>query len=191
MGLVDALQSDILGSADLSDVLRKAKVVAFRLRNDEFKAWVDHELDGYYGDNVAVPEYRVMTVHSFGTFTNRAWLREQDPMPMEVFPQEIRDMLKHLELRQGVREPESMVASMATSKYGYLMEPWPRSAMAIVSSRLTGGFQCVDAWRAITRELVVGVLDTIKNRLLTLTLELADRYPEAAEERRRDRVAGD
>jgi hypothetical protein len=180
MGLLDTLQADILGPKPLSDVLRQAKVLAYRLQNQEFKVWVDRELDGYRGMD-SVPEYRIIAVPSFGNFSNGAWLHKHSPMPMEVFPQDMQDMLNRTTLRQCIRELESMLESMARSEAGYLRTTWPSAARNYVSSQLEGDYHCIDAWQTITPEPIVGILDTVKNRLLTLTLELADRYPEAAQ----------
>ena len=69
MNLLDSLQSDILSSAPLSDVLRKAKVLAYRLKNQEFKDWVECEANGYRLGS-PLPEYRVLPTQCFGTFTN-------------------------------------------------------------------------------------------------------------------------
>jgi hypothetical protein len=47
MSLFDEIQLEILSPASLSAVLRKAKVLAYRLKNQEFKNWIEHELNGY------------------------------------------------------------------------------------------------------------------------------------------------
>jgi hypothetical protein len=54
-------------STDVATLLRKCKILAVRLGSEEFKQWVDYELNGY--DKVEdLPEYRILHTESFGTF---------------------------------------------------------------------------------------------------------------------------
>ena len=58
MSLLDEIRSDLTNqSADLSNTLRKAKVLASRIGLDEFREWVDSELSGYK-DLEKLPSYR-------------------------------------------------------------------------------------------------------------------------------------
>jgi hypothetical protein len=46
--LIQSIQQDILSTnVSLTNILLKAKVLAYQLKNDEFKQWVKNELDGY------------------------------------------------------------------------------------------------------------------------------------------------
>ena len=57
-GIVEEIQRDALNSAaSLSDVLRKARVVAAKLGQQQPLDWVDSELNGYEGE---VPNYRIV-----------------------------------------------------------------------------------------------------------------------------------
>ncbi len=52
MSLIGDIKTGILGASPISSVLRKAKVLAYQLKNQDFKEWVDFELNGYYGKDV-------------------------------------------------------------------------------------------------------------------------------------------
>jgi hypothetical protein len=58
--LVLQIQQALLdNSSSLSEALRKAKVVCFKLGLAEFEAWVDHELEGYMNSKLEdIPDYR-------------------------------------------------------------------------------------------------------------------------------------
>jgi hypothetical protein len=60
---------------EISTVLRKAKILAARLRNPEFETWVDRELNGYDPDAAAVPPYRKIHGVVQGTLSDgfRIW----------------------------------------------------------------------------------------------------------------------
>ncbi len=52
---------------DVATLLSKCKILAVRLGSEEFKGWVDHELNGY--DRVEdQPEYRILDTESYGHF---------------------------------------------------------------------------------------------------------------------------
>ena len=72
------IRDDILNpDIKLADILRKAKVLAYRLDLPELKQWADYELDGYADSDVELPYYRRITTSSFGTFSGfgGAWLK--------------------------------------------------------------------------------------------------------------------
>ena len=53
---IRGIRNDIVNpDSRLSDILRKAKVLAYRLDLPDFKAWVDYELDGYYDETLRFP----------------------------------------------------------------------------------------------------------------------------------------
>lgn len=43
-------------NSDIASLLKKRKILAFRLGNEEFKTWIDNELNGYKSAN-ELPEY--------------------------------------------------------------------------------------------------------------------------------------
>jgi hypothetical protein len=59
---------------DPSTLLRKANILASRLKNPEFEAWVDHELNGYE-DRRKVPSYVINTF--YGPVGNLAQLSDK------------------------------------------------------------------------------------------------------------------
>lgn len=53
----EALKSDF----DIMSLLRKAYLVAKKLKLQEFKEWINNELNGY-GDKDEIPKYRLLSV---------------------------------------------------------------------------------------------------------------------------------
>jgi len=70
MNLLNEIKVDLVNSSIyLSDVLRKAKVLAYELQSEEMKSWVELELNGY--ENIPpdqIPAYRKISTQSFGQF---------------------------------------------------------------------------------------------------------------------------
>ena len=75
---------------DLATVLRKALILASRLGNQEFKEWVQSELQGYPGE-APVPDYRVLHLQSVGTFSGPGGGGMKNaPIPYSNVPEEER-----------------------------------------------------------------------------------------------------
>ena len=181
MTLFAEIQSDILGNAPISTILRKAKVLAYRLKNQEFKDWVEWELNGYIGDNCEfIPYYRRFKPPSFGNFMNLAWQRNNAPIPLSIFPDEFREMLGTLEMHQGVKELEAMIETAIANNSEMFSYAWPPEILPLLTDGVYESMHCISAWRAISREQIAQILDTTRNRLLSFILELSDRYPDEA-----------
>jgi len=68
MTLLRQIQDAAIATAgSATDLLRRCKVLAFRLGSAEFGAWVERELSGYPSKDT-LPDYRVAEVRSLGTF---------------------------------------------------------------------------------------------------------------------------
>jgi hypothetical protein len=69
MSLLREIQDAAIdGSTDLETLLRKCRVLAARLKNEQFKQWVQSELDGY-SSTADVPDYRKFHCQCFGHFS--------------------------------------------------------------------------------------------------------------------------
>lgn len=159
---------------DISTLLRKAKILAARLRNPEFEAWVDHELNGYE-DRIAVPSYRVIFSSALGTLTD-GWRLWNDFHIMTTFlPEKYKDWGEKCYLD----EPIATIASMA--KRESLRVPWPQELAVQYGAKGTKGLQCIQAWLPITPDSLLGVVDTVRTRLLDFSLKLEAESPNAGE----------
>ena len=167
-------------SVSLPTLLRKCKVLGARLGNDEFKKWVDHELNGY-GDvaDEELPRYRKLQVHSKGHFSGafQSQLRNAD-IPIDCLPAELHDMLNYSYLRSPVASLESLVPPGATEN---AKEQWDPNLVAIVGQSIYERYNCMAAWKVIPRPAIIGILDTIRTKVLNFALEIEMENPSAGE----------
>ena len=179
MNLIQELQNDILDpKTNLSSILRRARVLASILRNEEFKKWVDDELNGYKGNNEEIPDYRQAHVESFGDFVNplgNQW--KNVPIPTLNLHDRTKKFATEFLLAEGVRALESHIASDSPC----FNAQWPANLVAIISDKIYVESNCISAWKSISRGQVEQVLDTVRNRLLGFVIELQERYPEIGE----------
>ena len=81
--LIDEAQDD---STSVSSLLRKAKVLAYKLKNDPLLSWINHELDGY-AEREKVPSYRVLRPINTGFFSGPFGSGIKNArIPMELVP---------------------------------------------------------------------------------------------------------
>ncbi|MGO9646834.1 MAG: hypothetical protein ACLPOO_02150 [Terriglobales bacterium] len=179
MSLLRDIQNAALDSTvHLPDLLRKCKVLAVRLGNEDLKRWVDSELNGY-GEDDSLPAYRSFRVESHGDFFGPAGsgLRNA-PIPLSCLPEKFVEML----FTHHSREPISAFADLVSKgTSGSFRVPWPADLVAHVGQDIYEYMNCASAWQVIPRGAIVGILDTVRSRILNFALEIEAEAPEAGE----------
>jgi hypothetical protein len=182
MTLLEQIQNEAVdGESDLATVLRKCRVLAVRLKNQEFTEWVKHELDGYPNDEI--PEYRILNGHAQGNFYGAmgSGVTNVPLLADDINPEEVRDRLFRVKLNEGVA---SLLASLgrAREQGGVYQVAWPPEAFAFYeSSNVADHLVLGQAWTYVSDNMLVGVLDTIRNRILNFILEIMEENPDAGE----------
>jgi hypothetical protein len=179
MSLLRDIQDAALDSnVHLPDLLRKCKVLAARLGNQDFKRWVDSELNGY-GENESLPSYRSFRVESRGNFSGFFGSGLNGAaIPLSCLPEQFRDML----LTHHSREPISALADLVSKKESNSFRvPWPADLVAYVGRDIYENMNCLSAWQVVPRGGIVGILDTVRTRILNFVLELESEAPDAGE----------
>ncbi len=146
----DEIQDDILGATDLSLILRKAKVLAYKLKNQEFKDWVEHELNGY-DENDLLPEYRKIHTQSCGNFVNSAWSMKDAPIPTHNIPEKYREYFQNVNMLQGIKELESLVETLRTTDDDRLQSPLAPEILPLLNETIYQYMNCIGAWRIVTK----------------------------------------
>lgn len=164
--LIDTALDD---NAPLSSVLRQAMVVSYRLDFRELADWVQHELDGY-PKGVDLPDYRQFSTRSYAMLRNPY----QGSMPSaDVMRANLPDWVREF-IDQPVEFREGVAAVLALSEGdGDLQQPWPQEiAVKYGGNGYMKDWECLKAWKLISKHRVKGLLDTVRNRLLRFALEL-------------------
>ena len=183
MSLIQELQDDIVNpDISLASILRRAKILAYRLRHDEFKNWVDHELSEY-PESVNVPSYRRYPAYKYGNFRDSAGRIMKDiPIPKVNLPDN--PGVDHM--RKGFMEEflfgHGVGALEELRKRREIRFAWPPKVVAIASRTTTHeGMTLVDAWTTFDSNIITEILEVVRNKLLDFVLELQDSFPELAE----------
>ena len=161
--LVLELQQDALNpSIKVSDLLRKALVVASKLKVSVFRQWIEDELQGYKGKGLDIPKYRhlkgeIKATHPYYGFIPYNF---EDPKTAEALsvrpnPQPISELEHLLEKK----DPK-----------GVLMMPFPPKVVKELDS---GNLELgIVPTLIIDGSRIHGILDTVRNIVLQWSLKL-------------------
>lgn len=167
-----ALATD--NTASLAVVLRKCLVLAHVLKNDRLKLWAQSELNGYEPD-AEVPDYRKSAAGAKGNFMGSfGSVLNNFVIPPQLLDEADRRHGQYVLLNQAVAAYEDLLRLPAVK--GTLTLHWSNAMIGYYMDRLpmSAGLQLVDAWQEIPRSAITQLLDTVRNRALSLALELKD-----------------
>lgn len=162
--IVIELQKKALdGDIPLSDLLRKALVVARKLKIKEFDDWISKELEGY-SDNSEIPDYREMVGVVEGWNPTRGW--------QPIFFQTTKDERKITKRKLGHRiaELESLLTGQTDNSNGFHM-PFNPEEQRVLCKPI--GYR-TEVILTISDASLAGLLDTVRNIILNWALKLED-----------------
>ena len=181
LSLVGELQREVVDSSvPISDILRKAKILASLLNNQEFKRWIHAELSGYGTSDR--PNYRKFRLISFGVFVGPAGgMAKNIQIPAALLPGSLRQVAEHLETPQGMKEIETL--AVQAGEDGAIRMSWPPEAVILAREHLAmdNGYELAEAWKPLVKSQLDGILDQVRNRLLDFLLELQQVNPDVVD----------
>lgn len=174
MSLLRDIQTEVSSNkGDVVTVLRKCKVLASRLSNPDFIRWVEWELDGY-PESQATPPYRRLTVTYFASFLNIGWKVPQAAIPLQIVPEEYRDLFHQVEFREGIAKADSLACGKAMS----FERP---ELICAVQGKMYPEMNCHRVWGMISSGEFEQLLSAVKNRILDFSLMIEAENPEAGD----------
>lgn len=179
MSLLREIQNAAIdGSTDLETLLRKCRLLAARLKNEEFKQWVQAELDGY-PVKTEVPDYRRFHCQCFGHFSGpfHSGMRNA-PIPEMCIPEEFRKNLTNIKMREGISSLKDLADNC---EEGTLRSEWPADVYPVFGDQIYERMHLAQAWMRIPKSSVVGILSTVRNRILNFAIEIEATNPDAGE----------
>jgi len=153
------LQNEMLSSNQkVSDLLRKAYVIARKLKIADFERWIHNELNGY-NNKSDIPSYRILTGEIRGWNQFNGWI------PVMITDIELQIKLSQYQNFQGIPELEAMT-NMEEIKGGVHV-PLPD-----LYSRFTGHDTKYKLELNIIQ--IKGIIETVKNIILEWLLKLEE-----------------
>lgn len=169
-------------SFQLADILRMCKILAARLEHPAFKEWISQELNNYENPE-QLPDYRVLQDlncrgHFYGPFNSGL---KNALIPSFSLPEDFQELISTQHVTQSVSSLENVVNQANQQGKSILRSPWSADAVALLGSDIYERMVCGQAWTDIPTSCLVGILDTVKSRILDFVLEIETEAPGAGE----------
>jgi hypothetical protein len=177
MGLLQDIETAATDSTiPIVDLLRKCKVLASRLRHQEFSDWINKELNGYPIPK-EIPQYRRMVFNNpIGNFIGPYGSEYRNaPIPPSCIPEEIREMVTNANMAQPIAELEEL--SKTTKN---LQHAWTGDLIAYMDGQaeIYHGMRLRHAHSVVSPAMLKGIVDTVRTRLLDYVLAIQIESPE-------------
>jgi len=179
MSLLREIQNSAVSSDEsVASLLRKCKILAARLGSIEFKEWVDYELNGYPRIE-DIPKYRIITIAIRGDFSGAfgSGLTNGE-IPLSCIPDEFKETLAKTHFAHPVSSLESLIEE---SDGGSVKEYWPADVTRALGRKVYRDMTCLQAWKVIPTNRLIGILDIIRNKVLSFVLEIEGESPDAGD----------
>ena len=161
-----------------------ASFLPTRSKNDRLKTWANKELSGY-GDEDELPNYRVVSATATGHFSGWGGSQATLPIPPAALEKNHQRFATQVHLVQAIATYEDLVKTATTD--GQITVGWPPNLVLYYQSRIpfTGQqLNLIAAYQEIPKPTLVEVLDTVRNRVLNVALEIQSELGERDEDLR-------
>jgi len=159
-------------------VLRKAKILANRLKNAEFEAWVDSELNGYK-DELAVPEYRKIAASVRGRIRCGYTIYGDAQIMTASLPEGLQRWGTTVTLTQPISSINDLAGAGAKTE---IRRDWPPEMAVHYGAHGYNDSECLGAWQVMGRNSLVAVVEQVRNRVLDFSLKIEAAAPTAGDE---------
>lgn len=163
VSIVLQLQQDIQDSTKkVTDLLRRAKVIAVKLNLVDFWQWIESELNGYKL-NSHIPEYRVI---QWQPKAYNSYYGERSPITFR--DSNDRDAFAHRAIGQSIAELDHIVQNRDDEKW--LQIPYPEDIQIQMREFLNWG--ATQFTLLVTYTAVRGIIESVRDILLDWSLKL-------------------
>ncbi len=177
MSLLHQIQESVVQeSAELGSVLLKLRLLASRLGSDVLEEWVKHESEGYPKD-VEVPPYRIVGMSYKGTFSGPFGSGIKNaPIPTYLVEKHAGEIWAKYEVRESIAGVEELLKMSAES--GALGID-ASNLILLLQGKVYEDYACNDIRASISRTAIAEIKQSVRSRILELTLELEKSIPAA------------
>jgi hypothetical protein len=156
----------------LFNCLLKAKVLAYKIDNQNLKYWINCELNGY-GNDDELPEYRKYFGTVIGTMSNGHYLVSNATIPL----MHLKEKASNLECFFLLDDIGSIEKMLIKTRGDVLTKRLPPEFCLIINDGIkANGYFVVDAGVQINKNVLYSVLNSVKSKLLDFLLELENQF---------------
>lgn len=149
------------GSKSVTDLLRKAYILARKLKVKEFEKWIDAELNGYYEKDIDIPKYRNVMVNMIALNPVRGYI------PVWMSDEKLSDIISRLPIGQSISEIEALLKS----DNDYAISKIPPNIENTLQPMLDANYPL---YNQIDKSQLQGIIEGTKNVILNWSLKLEE-----------------
>lgn len=178
MSLLHQIQESVVKEgSDLGSVLLKLRLLAARLGSNVLEEWVKHESEGY-PEEVKVPAYRIVGVSYKGMFSGPYGSGIKNAqIPPYLIEKIAGESWTNYEIRESIAAVDELVKS---STEGGSLGIDASNLILLLQGKVYEGYACNDISSTISRTSLSEIQQSVRSRILELTLELEKSIPAAA-----------
>ena len=173
--LEDIVEAATDDKVPIGNLLRKCLVLERQLKNENFRTWLNLELDGYDRDKeTEFPDYRVFNCVNKGDFLGMVVKLSDQPISLHHMDEHDRKLLHIVHLHQPAAAYEAR-----PNKDHDASLPWNPTITAKYQRKIYQGGDpaLIRAWQEIPGSILVGLLEQVRTRVLRFALELQENLP--------------
>ena len=177
MSLLHQIQESVVqDESDLGSVLLKLRLLAARLGSDLLEEWVKHESEGYPAGS-EIPPYRIVAVSYKGTFLGPFGSGIQNaPIPPFLIEKFAGKGWTNYKIRESISAVDDLVKK---SEGGGNLEIDASNLILLLQGKIYEHYSCNDISGTISCTSLSEIRQTVRSRILELTLELEKSIPTA------------
>lgn len=177
MPLLSEIQTALLKGDNLAPVLLKLRFLAARLGSDALAEWVKYESEGY-PNTVEVPEYRKLPVSYKANFNGPFGKSISNiSVPSYTVAQLAGEHWLTHEDRESIAAIEALIEAANSS--GENPEIDASNLVLFFGMNVFQGMACHSVRGIISRTTLVELQNTVRTRILELTIEIENSIPES------------
>jgi hypothetical protein len=169
----DLIRDIIYDKIDLSQALSRAKIIAYRIGNEEFKNWINRELNGYIQPSDILPEYRIIPCEIYAVLESYG-RRRVVPFDLTQLEKDTDVEIYKMHLRQSISTLET---GLKNKKGNYGDENLPINIVQFLKKSVENDF-IIEVKRRIQFSQIENVLNLTKQTLVDTLLELSSASPD-------------
>lgn len=179
MSLLREIQASLMKEgADIGSILLKLRFLASRLGSDKLEEWVHYEMEEYPPDAL-LPDYRKLAVTYKGGFSGSFQSSISGaPIPSVLIKEYVGEEFLTYQERRGVVSVDHLVRK-DTSESGTVSFSAPDFILRL-QGKVYPGMACNSITGVVSTADLVGLVFSVRDRVLKLTIELEKSVPVAA-----------
>ncbi len=159
----------------LSQALTRAKIIAYKIKNDKFKEWIISEIGGYKIKEL--PQYRIISCEVFAEL----FVPYQGTRTILLDVTNVKDLAGEnsfykMRITQSIATLEIGMDNDKNSQYGY--EYFPMELTNVFKEMTPDGDNITAVKRRIQLSEIKYILEQTKQKLLDTLLELNESFPD-------------